>query len=109
MHSPEASDIRQGLASWFGGGERLDRMTASGSRVNPSRLEAAMRGVPFGTLVHVTNRENGRSVIVRVTDRGPDPRWRGRIIDVSRRAFRALAPLRRGLLPVTVRILAPHR
>ncbi len=91
-----------GLASWYGGGERLNQRTASGNRVSPDAYEAAMWDVPFGTLVKVTSRETGKSVIVRITDRGPARRYRRRIIDLSRRAFRELAPLRRGLIPVSV-------
>ena len=99
---PEAGGIIHGLASWYGGGERLHRRTASGTRTDPAACEAAMWDVPFGTAVKVTNRQNGRSVIVRITDRGPAHRLRMRVIDLSRRAFRMLAPLRQGLIPVTV-------
>ena len=98
-----------GLASWYGGGEPLNRRTASGTRVDADALEAAMWEMPFGTAVKVTNRNNGRSVVVRITDRGPSHRFSKRVIDLSRRAFRALAPLRQGLIPVTVeRIRAPR-
>jgi rare lipoprotein A len=62
--------------------------TASGERASPSALTAAHRTLPFGTRVRVTNRSNGRSVIVRVNDRGPFVR--GRIIDLSPAAAQAL-------------------
>ena len=91
-----------GIASWYGGGERLHRLNASGSRMNPDALEAAIWDVPFGTLVKMIHRDNGRSVIVRITDRGPSHRYPQRVIDLSRRAFRELAPLRQGLVPVSV-------
>jgi rare lipoprotein A len=55
--------------------------TASGSRASPSGLTAAHRSLPFGTMVRVTNKSNGRSVVVRINDRGPFVR--GRIIDVT--------------------------
>ena len=59
--------------------------------------------VPFGTMVKVTNLDNGRSVIVRITDRGPGKRLRKkRVIDLTRGAFAHLAPLRQGLVPVVV-------
>ena len=92
-----------GLASWCGGGERLHRYAAGGRRFNPEAVEAAMWDVPLGSLVSVTNRDTGRSIVVRVTDRGPRRRLRKRrVIDLTRGAFAQLAPLRQGLIPVTV-------
>lgn len=93
---------RVGLASWYGGGEPLNSHVAMGHRFDPDALEAAMWNVPFGTMVRVTSLENGRSVVVRITDRGPARRFRRRVIDLTRRAFAELAPLRQGLVPVTV-------
>ena len=79
--------IATGIASWYG--ERFrGRRTASGSRFNPDALTAAHRTLPFGTRVRVTNVRNGRSVVVRITDRGPF--IRGRIIDLSRAAARRI-------------------
>jgi peptidoglycan lytic transglycosylase len=72
--------------------------TASGEAVSPGALTAAHRTLPFGSRVRVTNRRNGRSVIVRINDRGPFVR--GRIIDLSPAAARALGFS--GLAPVTV-------
>ena len=62
--------------------------TASGERANPTELTAAHRTLAFGTHVRVTNRRNGRSVTVRINDRGPFVR--GRVIDVTPAAARAL-------------------
>jgi rare lipoprotein A len=62
--------------------------TASGQKLNPKALTAAHRTLPFGTKVRVTNKSNGRSVIVTINDRGPFTR--GRIIDVTPAAARAL-------------------
>jgi peptidoglycan lytic transglycosylase len=62
--------------------------TASGQKLNPNALTAAHRTLPFGTKVRVTNKSNGRSVIVTINDRGPFTR--GRIIDVTPAAARAL-------------------
>lgn len=62
--------------------------TASGQPLNPSALTAAHRSLPFGTKVRVSNRKNGRSVIVTINDRGPFVR--GRIIDVTPAAAREL-------------------
>jgi len=62
--------------------------TASGERASPGALTAAHRTLPFGTMVRVTNRSSGRSVVVRINDRGPFVR--GRIIDLTPAAARAL-------------------
>src|SRR5215212_12124824 len=62
--------------------------TASGERANPGALTAAHRTLPFGTQVRVTNKRNGRSVLVRINDRGPFTR--GRVIDVTPAAARVL-------------------
>ena len=62
--------------------------TANGERLNPSAFTASHRRLPFGTHVRVTNLKNGRSVVVRISDRGPFVR--GGIIDVSPAAARAL-------------------
>ncbi|MGH2413828.1 MAG: septal ring lytic transglycosylase RlpA family protein [Microcystaceae cyanobacterium] len=76
-----------GLASWYGPGFHGSQ-TASGERFNQYALTAAHRSLPFGTKVRVTNVNNGRSVIVRINDRGPHVR--GRIIDLSRGAASAI-------------------
>jgi rare lipoprotein A len=72
--------------------------TASGARLNPGAMTAAHRSYPFGSQVRVTNRRNGRSVVVTVNDRGPFVR--GRIIDVTPAAAQALGFS--GLAQVTV-------
>ncbi|BAB51182.1 MULTISPECIES: septal ring lytic transglycosylase RlpA family protein [Mesorhizobium] len=69
-----------GRASWYA----LHSRTASGERMNPSALTAAHRTLPFGTKLRVTNQNNGRSVIVRINDRGPF--IRGRVLDLSKGA-----------------------
>jgi len=74
--------------------------TASGERANPGGLTAAHRTLKFGTQVRVTNRRNGRNVVVRINDRGPFVR--GRVIDITPAAARALGFS--GLAPVTVDI-----
>lgn len=68
-----------------------------------NRLTAAHRTLPFGTRVRVTNRRNGRSVVVRINDRGPFIRCR--IIDVSLGAARRLGMIRAGVVPVSIRVL----
>jgi len=74
------------------------RRTASGEQVSAAEFTAAHRTLPFGTQVRVTNLANGRSVIVRVNDRGPF--GRGRIIDVSRAAARELGMIGSGVAKV---------
>ncbi len=76
-----------GLASWYGPGFWGHR-TASGERLNAGAFTAAHRFFPFGTRVLVTSRRTGRSVVVRINDRGPFAR--GRIIDLSSASARAL-------------------
>ena len=80
-----------GVASVYSGG-----LTASGETALPSGMTAAHRSLPFGTLVRVTNLENGRSVVVRLNDRGPFAK--NRIIDLSYTAAAKLDMLRDGTL-----------
>jgi rare lipoprotein A len=75
-----------------------DRQTASGEAMDPGALTAAHRTLPFGTEVTVINHDNGRSVVVRINDRGPFVR--GRVIDLSPAAARALGV--DGLAPVSL-------
>ena len=76
-----------GLASWYGPGFHGHR-TASGEAFNTGGYTAAHRTWPFGTRVLVTNTQNGRSVVVRINDRGPFSS--GRVIDLSRASARAI-------------------
>ena len=73
-----------GRASWYA----LHSRTANGERMNPSAMTAAHRSLPFGTRVRVTNQKNGRSVVVRINDRGPFVK--GRFLDLSRGAAKQL-------------------
>lgn len=91
---------QEGRASWYHEG----RGTANGERFHPDGLTAAHRSLPFGTMVRVTNRSNGRSVVVRVNDRGP-AKWTHRSIDLSRGAARALGMIRSGVAPVSVQTI----
>jgi rare lipoprotein A len=93
---PIAASAQSGLASIYSGG-----MTANGERAIASALTAAHRTLPFGTLVRVTNQRTGRSVVVRINDRGPFKR--GRVIDVTPAAAHALGFS--GLTPVTLDVL----
>lgn len=80
------------------------RRTASGKKYDSSKLTAAHKKLPFGTIVKVTNISNGKSVIVEITDRGPFVR--GREIDLSRKAFMSIVGNKRsGMAIVSIEIL----
>ena len=79
------------------------RRTASGERFDNSDMTAAHRTLPFGSLVRVTNPANGRSVVVRINDRGPFTR--GRLIDVSRAAAAELGMVARGHATVELALI----
>ena len=101
-HAPrgngEASEpIAEGVASYYGESLRGNR-TASGERFDPDALTAAHRSLAFGTCLRVENAANGRSVRVRVNDRGPFVQ--GRILDVSAATARALDFVRQGVARV---------
>jgi rare lipoprotein A len=76
-----------GLATWYGPGFH-GRKTASGERFNTHAMTAAHRSLPFGTRVEVVNQATGRSVVVRINDRGPYRR--GAVIDLSRASATAI-------------------
>jgi len=97
--SSEAMARQCGGASWYG--DRFaGKRTASGVRFDPNAMVAAHRTLPFGSRVRVTDRRSGRSVWVRIVDRGPHVR--GRVIDVSKAAARKLGFLGRGTTPVCI-------
>ena len=84
--------VEEGIASWYGP-KFHGRRTASGEVFDMHRLTAAHPWLPFGTIVKVTNLENGLSVVVRINDRGPFVK--GRIIDLSYAAAKKIRMLRR--------------
>ena len=94
--------IGQGEASYYGH-ELAGNRTASGERFNPNGLTAAHRTLPLGTKLRVTNVANGRSVIVRINDRGPFVR--NRLIDVSLGAAREIQMVRSGKAQVRLEII----
>lgn len=100
LSQPALADVAQtGVASYYWQG----RGTASGERFNPNALTAAHRSLPFNTKVEVTNLRNGRTVVVRINDRGPFVR--GRIIDVSKAAAGQLGFSGHGLTKVSVKVI----
>ena len=95
----EASGKSHGIASFYSEGNR----TASGEKFNPQELTAAHPTLPFGTKLRVTNQHTGRSVTVRVNDRGPYVP--GRVVDVSYSAAQALGMVGRGVAPVKLDVV----
>ena len=93
------ANTMSGMASWYG----ESQTTASGERFNKHALTAAHRTLPLGTMVRVTNQRNGRSVIVRINDRGPY--GHGRIIDLSEAAAKQLDMIDAGVAPVTLEVI----
>ena len=99
---PEYEVIGQGEASYYGR-ELAGNRTASGERFNPNGLTAAHRTLPLGTKLRVVNLSNGKSVVVRVNDRGPYAR--GRILDLSLGAAQQIAMVGPGKANVRFELL----
>jgi rare lipoprotein A len=96
------ASVQEGVVSWYG--EQFhERPTASGELFDANAMTMAHPTLPFGTRVKVTNLRNGRSVVVRVNDRGPFVGTR--IADVSAAAAASLGMLRRGLARARIEIL----
>ncbi len=93
----------EGYASWYAG-KFQGRITANGEIFNTDKLTAAHKTLPFGTIVRVTNIENGQYVDVRINDRGPFVE--GRIIDLSRAAAEKIGMTRSGVAYVSLDILS---
>lgn len=95
----EAQAAGCGRASWYA----LTSKTASGERMNPNLMTAAHRSLRFGTKVKVTNARNGKSVVVRINDRGPF--IRGRVLDLSKAAASHIGMIRSGHAQVCYQII----
>ncbi|MEO8844263.1 MAG: septal ring lytic transglycosylase RlpA family protein [Kofleriaceae bacterium] len=91
---------RHGLATFYD----ESQMTASGERFDKHALTAAHRTLRMGTMVRVTNERNGRTVVVRINDRGPFGN-KSRIIDLSEAAAKQLDMIDAGVVPVTLEVL----
>ena len=96
---PLSAQTQSGKASYYAKNFN-GRRTASGERLHRDSLTCAHRSYPFGTMLRVTNMLNGRQVVVRVNDRGPFRK--GRIIDLSWAAAKAVGMIAQGIAPVTV-------
>lgn len=95
--------VERGLASWYGA-DFAGLPTASGEIFEPGRVSAAHRALPLGTVVDVTNEKNGRTVRVRINDRGPF--IAGRIVDLSRAAAEEIGAVTDGVVPVTLTVVS---
>ena len=91
-------------ASWYGKGFE-GKITASGYIYSADQLTCASNRYPFGTVLKVTNKENKKSVVVVVTDRGPFTEKYGREIDLSRKAFDKIASSSEGLIKVDIKVI----
>ena len=99
---PQQSEVLHGVASWYGQ-EFAGRTTANGEIFDPMLLTAAHRTLPFGTRVRVTSLETGRSVTVRINDRGPFVG--GRTVDISRAAAQSIGMIDRGVTKVKMDVI----
>lgn len=99
-----------GIASWYSQDDPgILKTTANMELFDDKELTCAVWGLPFGSILKVTNVANNESIVVRVNDRGPAPRLlrQGRIIDLTKNAFSCIADLDTGLIMVRVDVL--HR
>ncbi len=94
----------RGLASWYSSLE--GRSTASGRPLNDGEFTAASTYYPCGTLLYVSVPKTGKGVLTVVSDYGPHPRFTCRVVDLSKRTFAELAPLKQGLVEVEVSVVA---
>jgi rare lipoprotein A len=100
----KAPFTQTGMASWYGPGF-AGRPTASGEKFDPNDMTCAHPKLKFGTRVRVTNLDNGKSVVVRVNDRGPFAK--GRVIDLSKEAAKRLDFIDKGVARVKVEVVSP--
>lgn len=94
-----------GLASWYSKkSPGIRQRTANNEIFDDRAMTCAMWGASFDQRLRVTNLENGKSVVVRVNDRGPHPRFfrQGRIIDLTEAAFSRIAPTEQGLIRIRI-------
>lgn len=106
MDSQHNSEPPERMVASYYGGRFHGRKTASGERFDKNALTCAHKSLPFDTILIVTNPKNGKSVTVRVNDRGPFTR--GRDVDLSYAAAKEIDMLRAGVIPVDVVVLEPN-
>jgi rare lipoprotein A len=96
---------RLGYATWYG--PESGNTTASGERFRPDGISAAHTTLPLPTYAEVTSLDTGRTILLRINDRGPFSTGRSLIIDLSRGAAEQLGVKRQGIAPVRVRVVDP--
>jgi len=104
LYDSKPLSVEIGKASFYGGRD-IGRATANGERYHAANCTAAHKKLPFNTMVRVTNLKNGKSVLVRINDRGPYVK--GRIIDLTVVAARKIEMMSDGIVPVRVEVLKP--
>ena len=104
LYDSKPLSVETGKASFYGG-RWIGRLTANGEHYRASDCTAAHKKLPFNTMVRVTNLRNGKSVIVRINNRGPYAK--GRILDLSVVAARQLDMMGDGIIPVRAEVLKP--
>jgi rare lipoprotein A (peptidoglycan hydrolase) len=104
IFAPNPVSVEVGIASWYGG-RWIGRLTASGERYQTYDFTAAHKKIPFNTYVRVVDLRSGKTIIVRINNRGPFVR--GRIIDLSVEAAKKLGTFKNGLAKVRLEVLRP--
>jgi rare lipoprotein A len=104
LYEPKPTSVETGKASYYAG-RWIGRLTASGEHYRVADCTAAHKHLPFNTMVRVTNLKNGKSVIVRINNRGPYAK--GRILDLSIVAAKKLDMIGDGIVPVRAEVLKP--
>jgi rare lipoprotein A len=104
LYDSKPLSVECGKASFYGG-RWIGRLTANGERYQAVDCTAAHKKLPFNTMVRVTNLKNGKSVIVRINNRGPYAK--GRILDLSMVAARKIEMIGDGIVPVRAEALKP--
>lgn len=103
-HADAVDFSQQGKASFYAD-KFQGRLTANGERFSQGALTAAHKRLPFGSRVRVTNLANNKSTVVRINDRGPFVS--GRVIDLSKTAFRRIASPKQGIVDVRIQVIGP--
>lgn len=102
LYRVETISVQEGMASWYGG-RWIGRLTANGERYKAGDMTAAHKKLPFNTKVRVTDIKTGKSVVVRINNRGPYVR--GRVLDLSVAAAKQLGVYERGVAKVRIEVL----
>ncbi len=100
-----SGNVQKGIASWYGS-DFHGKLTSTGEIYNMHALTAAHKTLPFGAYVRVTNLNNGKSIVVRINDRGPF--IKGRIIDLSYAAAKKVGMDITGVAPVKIKVLKKY-